>query len=85
MIGHILRHEGLVGTILENTVEGRKRKERQRLEYVKKILDDVGCSGYCNMKRVSKYERMESCIKLISGLLTITTTYSVVICIYIQL
>ena len=54
MIGHTLRHEGLAGTILEGTVEGRKRKDRQRLEYVKQIIDDVGCSGYCKMKRLAQ-------------------------------
>ena len=27
LIGHILRHEGLAGTLLKCTVEGRKRKE----------------------------------------------------------
>ena len=30
LIGHKFRHEGLVGTILEGTVDGRKRKGRQR-------------------------------------------------------
>ena len=45
LTGHILRHEGLAGTILEGTVEGRKKKGRQRLQYVKQIIDDVGCSG----------------------------------------
>ena len=44
LIGHTLRHEGLTGTILEGTLEGRKSKGRKRLEYVKKIIDDVGCS-----------------------------------------
>ena len=36
-IGHTLRHEGIAETILEGTVEGHKRKGRQRLEYVKKL------------------------------------------------
>ena len=54
LIGHTLRHEGLAGTILEGTVEGHKRKGRQRLEYMKQIIDDVGCSGYCEMKRLAQ-------------------------------
>ena len=54
LIGHTLRHEGLAGTILEGTVAGHKRKERQRLEYVKQIIDDVDCSGYCEMKRLAQ-------------------------------
>ena len=41
LIRHTLRHEGLAGTILEDILEGRKRKGRQRLEYVKQIIDDV--------------------------------------------
>ena len=52
-IGHEIRHEGLTGTISEDTVEGREGKGRQRLGYVKQIIDDVGCSGYCEMKRIT--------------------------------
>ena len=54
LIGHTRRHEGLAGTILEGTVEGRKRKGRQRLEYVKTIIDDVDCSRYCEIKTRSR-------------------------------
>ena len=35
LIGHILRHERLVGTVLEGTVERCKKIGRQRFEYVK--------------------------------------------------
>ena len=54
MIGHILRHEGLEGTLLEGTVEGLRWKGRKRLQYVKQIIDDVGFSGYCDMKRFAQ-------------------------------
>ena len=54
MIAHTLRHEGLVGTMLEGTLERRKRKGRPRLKYVTQIIDDVGCSGYCEMKRLAQ-------------------------------
>ena len=54
LIGHTLRHERLAGTILEGTVEGRRRKGRQRLKEVKQIMDDVGCSGYCEIKRLAQ-------------------------------
>ena len=37
-IDHTLRHEVLVGTILEATVKGCKRIGRQRLEYTKQII-----------------------------------------------
>ena len=52
MIGHTLRHEGLAAAFLEGTVEGCKRKGRQRLEYVQQIIDVVGCRGYCEMKKL---------------------------------
>ena len=42
LMGHTLRQEGLVETILKGTVDGRKMKGRQRLEYVKQIIDEVG-------------------------------------------
>ena len=35
LIEHTLRHKGLAGKIQEGIVKGRKRKGRQRLEYVK--------------------------------------------------
>ena len=54
LIGHTLIHERLAGSILEGTVEGRKRKGWQRLEYVKQIIDDVGCNGYCEMRRLAQ-------------------------------
>ena len=55
MIGHTLRHEGLAVTFLiESPVKGRKRKGRHGLEYVKQIIVDVGCSGYCEMKRFAQ-------------------------------
>ena len=53
LIGHTLRHKGLAGTTLGGIVEGRKRKGRQKLEYVKQVIDDVGFSGYYEMKRLA--------------------------------
>ena len=53
IFNHILRHERLVGTILE-VLEGRKGIGRQRVEYVKQIIKDVGCSGYSDMNRLAQ-------------------------------
>ena len=36
-----LRHERLTGTILEGTVEGRKRQGKQRLEYAKQMTLEI--------------------------------------------
>ena len=54
MIGYTLRYEGLAETIPEGIVERHKRKRRQRLESVIQIIDDVGLSGYCEMKRLAQ-------------------------------
>ena len=54
LIDHTFRHEGLARTILEGIVEGHNRKGRQRLEYVKQIINDVSCSGYCEIKRLAQ-------------------------------
>ena len=40
--------------ILEGTVGGRKRKGKQKLEYAKQIIYQVGCSGYCEMERLAQ-------------------------------
>ena len=54
MIGDTLRREGLAGTILKGVLENRKRIGRQRLEYAKQITEDLGFSGYCDMKRLAE-------------------------------
>ena len=54
LIEHTLRLVGLAATILVVTIEGYKKKRRQRLEYVKQIIDEVGCSRYGQMKRLTQ-------------------------------
>ena len=53
LIGHILRHPGIVALILEGQVEEKNCVGRPRLEYVKQIVRDVGCRGYTEMKRLA--------------------------------
>ena len=53
MIGHILRHSGLVNMVLEGSVWGKNGRGRPRPEYDKQIQLDVGCGNYVEMKRVS--------------------------------
>jgi hypothetical protein len=43
MVGHILRHEGLIKTVLEGRVEGKNYRGRLRLEYIEQIIKDVEC------------------------------------------
>ena len=51
LIGHILRHEGLVKLVLEGSVGGKNGRGRPRHEYDKQIRVDVGCNSYVEMKR----------------------------------
>jgi hypothetical protein len=51
MVGHILRHEGLMKTVLEGRVEGKNYRGRPRLEYIEQIIKEVGCKTYSEMKR----------------------------------
>ena len=52
LVGHILRHEGLVKMVLEGGVWGKNTVGRLRLEYSKQIQKDVGVSIYVEMKRL---------------------------------
>lgn len=54
LVGHILRHEGLVKMVLEGSVWGKNTVGRPRLEYSKQIQKDVGCSNYVEMKRLAQ-------------------------------
>ena len=38
LIGDTIRHKGLAEIVLQGILEGRKKKGKQRLEYVKKII-----------------------------------------------
>lgn len=41
MIGHVLRHESLLKTILEGDVEGHIGRGRLRVEYMTQVMKDV--------------------------------------------
>lgn len=49
-IGHLLRHEVLVKIILEDSVDGRNC--RPRLEYVRQIMEELGCRSHAENKRL---------------------------------
>ena len=53
-IGHTLRHEGLLLTILEGVVEGKNARGRPRLEYVTQVVKDLGCHSYSEMKKLAE-------------------------------
>jgi len=45
-IGHVLRHGGLLGLIIEGCVEGKNARGRPRMEYMQQIIEDQGCTSY---------------------------------------
>jgi hypothetical protein len=53
-VGHLIRHEGLIKTILEDAVEGKNARGRPRLEYIDQILEDTGCPTYKALKRLAE-------------------------------
>ena len=42
-MGHVLRHPGILGLMMEGLVEGSNGRGRPRLQYLRQIADDVGC------------------------------------------
>ena len=54
LVGHILRHAGIVNLVLEGSMGGKNCRGRPRLQYSKQIQLDVGCSSYVEMKRLAQ-------------------------------
>ena len=53
LIGHIMRHDGLMKTIIEGQVNGKRGKGRPRMCYIGQIIKDVGEKKYVSMKRLA--------------------------------
>ncbi len=58
MIGHNLRHPGILAVLIEGMVEGKNWKGRQRMSYEEQIMKDTGCKSYLEMKRLA-YDRVK--------------------------
>ena len=41
LVGQIIRHDGLIKTIVEGQVEGMKGKGRLRMSYIGQVIKDV--------------------------------------------
>jgi hypothetical protein len=52
MVGHILRHDGLMKTVPEGRIENKNYRGRPRLEYIEQIIKDVECKTYSEIKRM---------------------------------
>jgi len=68
-IGHVLRHGGFLGIILEGCVEGKNARGRPRTKYMRQIIKDQGCNSYGETKRKAE-GGVRNCYKPISGLNT---------------
>ena len=51
LVGHIMRHDGLMKTTLEGQVVGKKGKGRTRMSYIGQVIKDLKAKKYIAMKR----------------------------------
>lgn len=71
LIGHILRHDGLLGLILEEIIDGKNHRGRPRLQYISQIIEDQGYNSCQELKRKGLViEKHGSCCKPIVRLNT---------------
>ena len=54
MIGHILRHEGFMQSIIEGVSEGKIGRGRPRLSFVKQLVRDAGVANYRELKLLAE-------------------------------
>jgi hypothetical protein len=57
LIGHLLRHEDLLKTVTEGTVEGKMCRGRPRPSFIQKSVSDVRYKNYTEMKRLTESRR----------------------------
>jgi hypothetical protein len=60
MIGHLLRHDGILKTVKEGRIEENCRVS-PRLAYIKQIMKAVGCTPYVEVKRKAQRREIEGC------------------------
>lgn len=54
LIGHELRHNNILGRIIEGSIEGKNSRERPSIEYISQVVRDIGCGTYYELKRKSE-------------------------------
>ncbi|KAF2903432.1 hypothetical protein ILUMI_02758 [Ignelater luminosus] len=54
LIGHIVRHDGIMSTILEGEIEGKNAQGQQRLQHTPQIMEDMNCQTYQEFKRLAQ-------------------------------
>jgi hypothetical protein len=48
---HTLRHNNLLGRIIEGYIEGKNSRRRPPLEYIRQVVRDIGCGTCYELKR----------------------------------
>jgi hypothetical protein len=51
LIRHLLRHEGILKTIIEERTDRKTYRGRPGLAYIKQIMKDLGSITYVEMKK----------------------------------
>ncbi|KAF2886258.1 hypothetical protein ILUMI_19914 [Ignelater luminosus] len=54
LIGHIVRHDGIMSTILEGVIKGKNAQGRPRLQYTPQTMQDMNCQTYQEFKRLAQ-------------------------------
>ena len=54
LVCHIMRHDGLMKTIVEGQVEGKTGKGLSRMSYIGQVMKDVKEKKYVAVKRLSR-------------------------------
>ena len=74
MMGHTLRHGGLLRDILEGEVGKKRGSGTPRLKYFDQIIRDMGCETFREVKQLAGggQSRVETggCVKPVLGLCT---------------
>ena len=53
LIGHNVRHPGMLLLLLKGKVEGKNWVGRHRIPYIRQIVQDVGYKSYAEMKELA--------------------------------
>lgn len=53
LLGHLIRHQNFLLTIIEGQIEGKNKRGRPRLTYINNIKRETGCNTYAELKELA--------------------------------